>query len=597
LNDYDHQPQQQKTIGLADILVFLKRRAWIIIVCLLIGIALALFRAMSLEPHYTAEAQILIDPKSAQAIDEKATSSDGAIDPARVEGQMAILRSENIAQAVIETLDLMDDPEFQAPEPSLLSSLRSLLREAVSGSPPDAASDPEFERFVQSRVAIAIFQRNLSVRRVGTSYAISIAFTSRDPKKAANIANAVADVYIGDQIKTAAEAARRTSRWLEQRISEARKQLNEAARAVQLFRSGQTAGRLSNGSESSVTLAELESRSEHYQKVYESYLEALTNSLNRESLPVSDARIITRATRPLFKSSPRTKLILAFGGAVGLLFGIGLAFLRHSMDSSVQSARQLRERLGLPVLAQVPRFGKIKDIDKRLRLAALTPFSGFTGSLKLIRNVLTRGTNGPVRVVGVTSVLPGEGKTTISANLAALLSASGRRVLLIDADVHQATISKSFAPQSKNGIADVLTGAKDLEPVIVRANENGFAILPQADHSGEAAISYDALCSDRMRELLAEARKTYDHVIIDMPPLGPVVDAVEMSSLFDGVAIAAEWGKTPLPLIEDALQALHSAQTKVLGIIITKIDPMLERSWKKNWFQYYGNKYAYEAKI
>jgi succinoglycan biosynthesis transport protein ExoP len=93
-----------------------------------------------------------------------------------------------------------------------------------------------------------------------------------------------------------------------------------------------------------------------------------------------------------------------------------------------------------------------------------------------------------------------------------------------------------------------------------------------------------------MEALLDEAKKSYDYVIIDMPPLGPVVDGLEMSAQFDGVVIIAEWGKTPVAVIEEASHALRAARARILGVVITKVDPMLDRSWKKDWSQYYGSR-------
>jgi capsular exopolysaccharide synthesis family protein len=614
LNDFNHYHQRQRHISIADVLVFFKKQAWVIGLCVIVGVALGFVRAASLEPRYTAQAQILIDTRGVKTVEDSSGPSDAVIDPARVEGKIAILQSETIADAVIEKLDLKNDPEFQVPESSLTARLGDWVKGLLS---PASETDSELDEFIKSRVAVAIFQGNLQVRRVGTSYAIGITFVSVDPEKAARISNGVADAYITDQIRTASDAARRTSVWLEKRIDEAREQLNEAARAVQLFRAGQTirgplAGRLgqtdpaagvsvSDGAlpglggaaldpatASSVTLAELESRSQHYQKVYETYLQAFTNSLNRESLPVSDSRIITRATRPLLKSSPRTKLILAFAGAIGLLAGVALAFLRYNMDNSVQSSRQLRERLGIPVLAEVPRLEKNEAPAKRLRMVRFAPFTGFTSSLKLVRNALISGSSGRVRTIAVTSVLPGEGKTTVAANLAALLSTSGKRVLLIDVDLHQATVSKFLAPNSRIGILDVLSGKQTLKNAIVKARENHPDILPQNARSD--IYSYEVFCSKAMEALLDEAKKSYDYVIIDMPPLGPVVDGLEMSAQFDGVVIIAEWGKTPVAVIEEASHALRAARARILGVVITKVDPMLDRSWKKDWSQYYGSR-------
>ncbi len=616
--------QDQDYLDHSDILRFLRKYLVTLIICSAAGGGLAVAYVLTTSPTYTARAQILIGTAAAQTIGDKTGAPESGLDAAKVEGQIAVLRSETIAQSVIAKLNLQNSPDFAGSAPSLLSRVLGALRSLIAGGQDASPEDIAESEFIRSRVAIAQFQGNLDIRRVGLSYAIDITYTSRDPVAAAQIANTVADVYVQDQIRTMSESARQNSAWLEQRIDELRKQLNDSAREVQLFRSGQnlppadprnfippqnqslagprpqgpalypnpSAGQPS-GVQAWVTLAELESKAQNYQKVYETYLQAFTETVQKQSLQIANARVITAATRPLSKAQPKSKLIAILGVLLGGLGGLAVAFIRHSMDNTVQSAKQLRDHTGLNCLAMVPLltnssaglFSKGADplsMEYTFREVAAAPFSPFSGAMKTVRSAIVNASGKtPARVIGITSALPGEGKTTICGNLALLFALAKSRVLLVDVDIHHATISHTFAPDVKAGLIEVLNGEAALNKAIVSGQGRGPDILPLF-RAASPAFPYDLLSSDKMRDTLVTLRKTYDYIILDMPPLRPIVDGLAISSLLDGVILVAEWSETPLNLLEDVASGLHTAQAEVLGVILSKVDPSLVSiPWRK----------------
>ena len=213
---------------------------------------------------YTSRAQILIDPNAIKVLRDPG-GSDRSLDTAQVEGQIALLRSESLAFSVIGKLKLTEDAEFRGAGPGRTQLLLTRIRPLVATieqvlslggtapvNAPPATSEPQTEPsdVAQVRIALDVFLGGLDVRRVGTSYAIDIAYTSGDPKMAARIANAVADAYIEDQLKANSQAARQSSEWLEQRLDQLRVQLNASARQLELFRTGRefrTPGQLQYG--------------------------------------------------------------------------------------------------------------------------------------------------------------------------------------------------------------------------------------------------------------------------------------------------------------------------------------------------------------
>jgi len=315
-----HQPEY---ISFREIVAFVGRYRWTLVIPVLFAIALAGLYVLSAAPTFTARSQLLIDPKT-PILREQTGEVNFSLDAAQVESHIAVLRSEKIALAVITKLGLQDDPEFKRGHNRLLYFF-------LSGSDEDFAYSKE-------RYAIAAFAKWLSVHRVGLSYAIEISFSSTNPVRAAQIVNAVTEAYVRDQLDSKSEAARQGSKWLEERIAGFRSQMNMATKKVQAFKAkhdyripdvarDRKEGTIADAEE---TLEELEATAETYRKIFESFLQAYTTSVLRQSYPVSDARVITPATPPLGKSHPRTTLILALSLLVGLMAGLGSAFVRHS---------------------------------------------------------------------------------------------------------------------------------------------------------------------------------------------------------------------------------------------------------------------------
>src|SRR5450631_3235603 len=207
-----------------DIKRFIKRHFALIAISTLFGAFVSVTYVFFAVPLFTSRTQIIIDPSVPQAMREPNSDSIFSIDNAQVESQIEVLKSEKIATQVIAQLKLEDLREFSGVTgPALPSPGRSDAEYGVAA-------------FVKKRVTLAHFQGALSVRRVGLSYAIDILFTSANPELAAKIANATAEAYIAEQINARGQSVRQSGEWLEQRIDQLRKQMNDAALTAQEFR-------------------------------------------------------------------------------------------------------------------------------------------------------------------------------------------------------------------------------------------------------------------------------------------------------------------------------------------------------------------------
>jgi uncharacterized protein involved in exopolysaccharide biosynthesis len=321
------QDERNHEISLADVFRKLRTRIALIFACIAVAVAMAGAYVYTATPLYLAKAQILIDPKLPQLLKEQPNEIVVSLDNAQLESQMAVLRSEKIAQTVIDKLKLDERPEFTDVRPGLLETLLVATR---IRQPPQPMSEFERQREIMNK-----FLSDIDVRRVGLSYALDISVTSENPALASDIANAIIEAYINDQLEAKSRAMRQGGEWLEQRIEAIRAKLNAAAIAVKEFRASHDYRVLpkAGAEKETVTIEELEATATTYAKLYDSALQAYTNAVLGQSYPVADARLITAATRPLTKVSPKSVLIMSFAVLIGLSLGVVIALLTGPENS------------------------------------------------------------------------------------------------------------------------------------------------------------------------------------------------------------------------------------------------------------------------
>ena len=597
-------------ISISDITGFLRKYFWSISACVAAGVILAWFYITTTDPTFTARTQIIIEPKLPQFLQPETGGVNTSLDTAQIESQITVMRSEKIAKMVIDDLELMDDPAFlRLQSPSVVDRLQlsaSTLLEKVgigSTSPPredtPSAEEPTettLTEFELTRLAIAIFQGNLDIRRVGVSYAVDIHFRSHDPELAARIANSTAETFVREQIETKAAAARQGGEWMETRLGELRTQMNTATQIAQEFRARHDYrvqppgaeiidGQLvfdedHQGGTKGPTLEELEVTADTYRKMYESFLAAFTSNLSQQSYPVADARVITPATRPLSPTRPRRKLVLAFGIVAGGISGVGLSFARHMVDRSIRSPRQVREEVGLECLGELPavrgRNGGFGLIDEVVN----SPKSEFTESLLRTKSAINLATAArePLHSIGVVSGLPGEGKSMCASNLALLYAMCGKRTLLVDADVDHAVLTTRLADMPAAGMTRDISAGRGSGTDIVSAANQCIDLLP-----GPALDARGLLSPVKLKSFLSDLH-SYDLVIFDLPPLTSGADKLSISGLFDSVIIVAEWGKTPAELVKELAWTLHAYHAVVSGVVLTKVRMMSRKRYRYTRF-------------
>jgi succinoglycan biosynthesis transport protein ExoP len=361
-------------------------------------------------------------------------------------------------------------------------------------------------------------------------------------------------------------------------------------------------------------LAELESSAKVYHTLFDNFLQRYMEAIQQQSFPITDARIISPAVAPTKKSKPVAPLVLAISLSLGIMASIGIAALREAVDGVFRTSRQVEQELGARCLCIVPQisegapgFMRARTVtapgassipalpapssdtgesapagpqyfafgDALKRRAVDDPISVFTEAFRAIKvSAWLQANVRQTKVIGVTSALPAEGKSTVAANLANLMADAGRRVVLIDADLRNPTLARSLSPRPQAGWLDVISGKLDLTEATGREPTTGLALLPLL--LTEAPVHSDEiLASQGFRDLLEQLRKSYDYIIVDLPPLAPVVDVRATVPAIDSFVFVVEWGATSVKTVRRHLLQETELHERLLGVVLNKANAQL----------------------
>jgi polysaccharide biosynthesis transport protein len=717
------------------------RRQWLVILSLVpLTIGLAVVYLLVTPPQYKGIARILIDTGKFQVF--KQSILEAPADMAMMDTQIQVLKSDNFALSIIRKLGLTNDPEFVSSESLIGATLRLLhLR-------------PPKNRVSESGLTLSAldsFESRLKATRVGTSYVIEITFLSGNPARAAEIANAVADGFITDQLEAKFQTIGKATSWLQDRLNELQAQAAAAERAVVEYKTKNnivdTGGRLINEQQLSelntalvkaradrveaqarldrvtqvinrgdvdpaatqvatvadalhneiinrlrgqylefaqrealfvnrlgtthlavvnirnqmreirrsifdelkriaeasksdydiatvreksvqdsmaatvagaqttnkaqIELRQLESVAQSYRALYDTFQQRYSESVQQQSFPIAEARVITRASPPFAKTYPKTYLVLLLAAVAGLAAGFGLAVLREISDRVFRTARQVEAELKMECVALVPmvkleakaapRSTRATAVPNAARIIAPsagllrhvvdTPLSVFAESIRAVKvSADLSGATKANRVIGITSSLPAEGKSTISASLAQLSAHAGASVILVDCDLRNPTLSQQLVPKGTPGLLDLVSDVASLDKVIWSDPSSNVSFLPAGVKSRLIHTS-EILASDAMKRIFGRLRECYDYVVVDLSPLVPVVDVRATTHFVDSYMLVVEWGKTKIGIVEHALNSASGVYDKLGGVVLNKVDLKRLGRYDSHRGSYYNNSY------
>ena len=293
-------------------------------------------------------------------------------------------------------------------------------------------------------------------------------------------------------------------------------------------------------------------------------LDSITEEFIKESkeiVPNGNVKIIRHVKKAGNPISPNKKMNIALGFLIGLVSGMAIVFLIEYMNNTYKNKEEVERNLKQPVLGVIP-----KHIRKRDMLVMEEDPRSLEAECyrTLVTNIQYSSVDSRCKTIVVTSSQKGEGKTTISGNLALALAAWGNRVVLIDCDIRRSALHKAFNISNSKGLTDILVNQATLKDVAVGVKET-LLLIPAGTVSPNPT---ELLNSKAMELLLEELKETCDYVILDTAPVEAVADAQILSAKADGTLVVIKAGDTRINVIQDALNLLNKVRGKILGIVL-----------------------------
>jgi polysaccharide biosynthesis transport protein len=394
-----------------------------------------------------------------------------------------------------------------------------------------------------------------SIREVGKTDIVALSVVSTDPERAAKIANTYANEYIKirrlasiNDLLAAVEELQSKVVEFDQQIESVDAQMVGATAEAKSALAAQRQGLLGQKQQFQVRIDGLQ-------------VDA--------SLKSGGAQVVNPARPASAPFSPNIARSILVGLFAGLTLGIAIGLLVEFLDDSIKRREELeRTAPGLPVVGMLPGQGSSRRSSEDLamvrddRSASAEAYRALRTSLQFLS--LDR----PLQILQVTSSMPAEGKSTVTANLAIALARSERRVLVIDLDLRRPRASQFLGTQSEIGFTSVLRGEVDLEDAIVMSDvDHRVGVLAAGPIPPNPA---ELLASTRTRDLLESLRGDWDIVLVDSPPVLPVTDAVETSQIVDGVLFVTRSGKTRRSHLQRSLELLYRAGANVVGTVLNE---------------------------
>ena len=504
----DHLAQEQ-AIDLREYLAVLRNRKWTILLVLLLVVASALAFSFRQTPIYQSTTRLLVKGVP--------TDGSGYVQPPNLETEAEILASEPIATRVIEELDLPLTPDA------------SIAQLTVT---------PAAE----------------------TALVLELSYSSTDPETARDAPNSYASSYIDYKRDKAQEALELGRQAVENQLTPVQEQLDAVTRRLGAPGVGtDDALRSTLETERAALIAQL--------GVLEQRVDDFELSI---PIDLAGGEVIQPAALPTSPTSPdhvKNGLLAVF---LGLMLGIGLAFLRERLDDRLRGRGDIERALNAPVLATIPRVQTNKKANTELVTRSQPRSSASEAYRSLRTNLQFLMTQQSVRSVLVTSPSAGEGKTMTCGNLATVLTQAGQRVILVSCDLRRPTLERYFNVETQPGLSNWLAeGDDEIWEFVKDPGIANLRIIPSGPIPGNPA---ELLTSRRLRTLVDTLESNCDLVLIDSPPSLAVADASILASHVDGVLLVLNATTTHRSAAARAKEELERVGASLLGCVYNAHD-------------------------
>ena len=357
-----------------------------------------------------------------------------------------------------------------------------------------------------------------------------------------------------------------------------------------------------------IMLNRLQNDLDRHERLYDVLVERMSEVELTTDYARTNVEVIERASVPKAPFGPNKRRMAAISLILGVVLGVGLAFVIERIDDTVRTPEDLEIDVGVSVLGFVPEIVTKKDCKDgsayRGLISALEPHSSAIEAYRNIRTALFFSAPAEeAKVLLVTSAGPSDGKTTTATNLALTIAQSGKRVLLIDADLRRPRVHKTFGLSGETGFSSVLVGEATLEDAIQKTmhdveNIDKLDILTAGPKGPNPTELFE---SSSATKLFTDLRKRYDRIIIDTPPALFVSDTSILSTVCDGIILVAKAGKNTKAHVARAKKQLESVDAKIIGSILNSVKVSRLSHYYSDYFyhgyaryyrDYYGSYYT-----
>ncbi len=342
--------------------------------------------------------------------------------------------------------------------------------------------------------------------------------------------------------------------------------------------------RLKQLPEAEVNLAQLERQKKANEEIYTMLLGKLEESKIAEAIQISQARIIDYAIIPDEPVEPKPKQNAILGLILGLLIGLGGAFLLEYLNTSIKTSKEIEELTEISVLANVPMVKNKHHIDIPI---INEPHSDIAEAYRILRtNILFSAAARSIKSLLVTSTVPQEGKTTTCINLGITFAQLGQKVVILDCDFRRPKLHnyfKALVKDNHNGLSDILINRIKLKDALIKSPfENLYFITSGTIPSNPAEL----LGSSRMSEIIDELKNNFEFILVDAPPALGIADARVLGKICDGILVVVMTGKTERDAILEIKEELERAGEKIIGFVLNGVD-ITHRYHRYRYYHYY----------
>ena len=407
----------------------------------------------------------------------------------------------------------------------------------------------------------------IGVDTIPNTELIRISVEHQDPTQAANIANTLGEVLMSQSLELYTGSGKSSMQILSDQVTRMEEELNQARKEYSDL--------LAQKPSDTEAIQAAKQAMDLKQEIYAATLDQYEQTRLREALLTNSVTVVDPAFPPLSPTKPHKTLNIALGLMVGLIGGVGLAFLLDNLDSTLYSTKQIEE------LTKLPNLGMVPNARIQKRFITVNGNNPYSEAFRRIRTRLfSQEFEKPLRTLLITSPEPGEGKSTIIAGLARILAQSGNKVILADADMRLPTQHKIFDLPNNQGLSNVLSQESGLKQVLQETDIPNLKVLTSGPVPENPSRLIDTI---HMDNVVGELQESFDLILIDTPALLEVNDAAVLAPQMDGVILVVCRANSRKEDVLAACKQLEGLKANVLGFITNQAE-------QNNGYYYHSRK-------